>query len=367
MKSDIIFIHIPKTGGTTINSAMKGTHWQTRPDFNYRHILPDTKESNSGDIFEPSNIEDFKPYKIFMMLRDPVDRLISEYYFIRERKEFMDLLRTKPKNFEDYIRSKQTQNGVVNFLRGKRMYDTRSATTSDLKEVIECIDSIPVHVGIFEEFEKSLLYFSDVSGIKWNRSIEVKRMTFLRPKASELEPRLVELIKQTNQLDVQLYEHCKQKFDELQLSPAKGTIEFVSDKYNHVVPYCNKWCFFEFCMDNKKFIQSNFEYFKALTFYLIREKQLSDGKDFTRSWNATFLKAVQDQFPGSNFSKKISSIYDESQDPLQQTINIAQEVDAYFNTYKKEANEFYTPLTFNKEDVIIHKEKKGVFSKLFGR
>ena len=49
--SETIFIHIPKTGGTTINSAMQGTYWKTEPGFNYRHILPD-KSTNSGDIFD---------------------------------------------------------------------------------------------------------------------------------------------------------------------------------------------------------------------------------------------------------------------------------------------------------------------------
>ena len=79
--SEIIFIHIPKTGGTTINSAMNETYWQTKPGYNYRHILSD-KSSNSGDIFLKKNKKKYQNDKIFMMLRHPVDRLISEFYFI---------------------------------------------------------------------------------------------------------------------------------------------------------------------------------------------------------------------------------------------------------------------------------------------
>ena len=76
-----IFIHILKTGGTTINTAMHHSEWQTEVDFNYRHIKKKTKRSNSADIFDYKNIEKYKDYTIFMMVREPVDRLISEYYF----------------------------------------------------------------------------------------------------------------------------------------------------------------------------------------------------------------------------------------------------------------------------------------------
>ena len=43
-----IFIHIPKTGGTSINAAMQDTSWQTEPNFYYRHIkLKDKKPGTS--------------------------------------------------------------------------------------------------------------------------------------------------------------------------------------------------------------------------------------------------------------------------------------------------------------------------------
>ena len=93
-----IFIHIPKTGGTTLNCVIQKTAWQTTPDFHYRHIIYDTKRSNSKDIFNPSNYDKYLEYNLFTMLRNPVDRMISEYYFMKERAEFMNMLKPKPRD-----------------------------------------------------------------------------------------------------------------------------------------------------------------------------------------------------------------------------------------------------------------------------
>jgi hypothetical protein len=121
-----------------------------------------------------------------MMLRHPIDRVTSEYHFIKERKNFMELLKKKPIDFKDYINNFQTQNGVVNFLMGRQFFGTRKASEEDLEQIIEAIEAIPIHVGIFEDFTASLQYFSDVAGIKWKKEIEVKRITFNRPKVNEL-------------------------------------------------------------------------------------------------------------------------------------------------------------------------------------
>ena len=202
-KDKTIFIHIPKTGGTTINAAMNDSFWQTKVGFNYRHIFPN-KNSNAGDIFDPYENEKYKDYIIFTMLRTPLDRITSEYHFIRERREFTKLLKKQPKDFRSYVKSPQTNNGVINFLKGRRMYSSHKASEHDLDDILESINKIPIHVGIFEYFNNSLSYFSSVSGIKWKKNIEVKRMTFKRPLVSQIPENIKELINENNKLDQKL-------------------------------------------------------------------------------------------------------------------------------------------------------------------
>lgn len=363
-KKEVIFIHIPKTGGTTINTAMLGNYWQSQPDFNYRHIENGNKKSNSGDIFEAKNVDKFRDYSIFMMLRHPVDRMISEYHFIRERKEFMDLIRTKPKNFEEYVRSKQTQNGVVNFLVGRRMYDITIVKEDDLNNVIKAVDELPIHVGIFEEFNKSMAYFTNKTGVIWRKKVEVKRMTFIRPKVSEVSEEIRALILKYNALDLALYEHCLVKFEMDTSNILDSKVSFVKDKYNHIIPYAKKWCFYEFCMDNKKFIQANFEFFRRLNLYLLNGMYVKNGSNFAEYWNGAFIAAVNHHFPETEFAEILNASYNSKGDQLEETAKVGKAVDDFFRERKQAANQFYKVMTYS-DSFIPRLESKGFLKKLF--
>ncbi len=370
MSDNIIFIHIPKTGGTTINSAMQGTYWQTTPDFNYRHIILKTKRSNSGDIFNVENRDKFKDHQLFMMLRHPVDRMISEFYFLHDRAEFMNLLHPKPKTFEEYINHAQTPNYTLGFLIGDKIYDKKRPTKEDLKRVIEAIDELPIHTGIFEHFAESLTYFSRETGIEWAKNIEAKRVTFKRPKMDELEQHLYDKIIETNALDFELYNYCLEKFKKIKKELPKTKITFDIDKYKHVIPYVSMTCLFEYFMDNKYFIRQNFQFFKDLTFFLLRNKGIKDGELFTRTWNQTFVDSIEKHFPNSDFYLTLKEAYSTEKDPLDVTGDIANALDAFFENNPKITKKFYSSMKFDPlliTDHPIKKPNKSLFGKLFSK
>ncbi|MDA9563195.1 sulfotransferase family protein [Flavobacteriales bacterium] len=368
MHNSNIFIHIPKTGGTTINTAMHNVYWQTDIDFNYRHIDLKTKYSTSGDIFEIANRDKYRDYNIFTMLRDPLDRVISEYYFLRERKEFINLLNKPPQTFRDYYSNPQTHNYMTGFLVGKRIYDKKPTTKEDLERVIDAIDSLPIHVGIFEHFAESLGYFSAVADIQWSKNITAKRMTFNRPKKDELPEEVKAEIRNFNQLDQKLYNYCLDKFSEQKTRYKNYKINVELSKYNHIYPYMAKTCLFEFCLDNKHFIKQNFDFFKKLTFFLIKEKGITDGKQLVISWNRTFIKAIQNAFPSSTFEAELSGAMQKNVEPLQQLIALGETIDNFFKADVKNHKKFYKPIPFSAEDVTIQEPKnKGFFSRIFGK
>ena len=368
MDNNLIFIHIPKTGGTTINSAMQGTYWQTTPDFYYRHIILESKKSNCGDIFEPENFSKFKNYKLFMMLRHPVDRMISEYYFIHDREEFMNLLQPKPSSFEDYVEHSQTPNYTLGFLIGDRIYDKKRPTRADLERVKLAIQQIPIHTGIFEFFADSLEYFSKETGIEWAKNIEAKRVTFSRPKANEISAGVRKRIEETNALDMELYDFCLERFKQIQKNLPKSKISFEIDKYNHVIPYVSMTCLFEYFMDNKTYIKQNFRFFKDLTFFLLKNKKIKDGKRFTIIWNQVFVETIKYKFPNSPFYETLQAAFEQEEDPLNTTGNIAKALDDFFKSDPQKKKKYYQELTFTPQIIIEPKlEKKGFFKSLFSK
>ena len=364
MKSNIIFIHIPKTGGTTINAAMNQTYWQTEPGFNYRHILPQSKVSNSGDIFDPENATKYSHFDIFMMLRHPVDRAISEYYFMRERMDFIKMIVPQPKSLKEFVSNKQTHNYVVSFLTGGKIYSKRRPNLNDLERIKEAIVSIPIHVGFFEHFSESLNYFSNHIGIEWKKKIVAKRMTFVRPKVEEISDELRQQIITNNSLDLELYNFCYEIFSKEKTSSGFGKIKFDLSKYNHVLQYMANYPFIGFCMENRKFINQNLDFFKKLSIYLIDEKKINDGYELTKIWNASFVSFIEKSFPDTDFARIVIEESNREKDPLKKTCNMAKAIDLYLKKNEKGNSKYYKSISFDERLVVI--PQKSIFKIIGG-
>ncbi|RMG82878.1 MAG: hypothetical protein D6707_02060 [Bacteroidetes bacterium] len=361
-----IFIHIPKTGGTTLNTLIEGTYWQTRPDFYYRHIDAKTKKSNSGDIFNPSKFSEYKNYNVFMMLRDPLDRVVSEYYFLRDRAEFMNLLNPKPKNLKEYVTHPQTPDYVIGFLLGDRIYSKKRPAREDLEKVITAIEEIPIHVAIFEDYPYSLQYFSEITGIKFPKKIEAKRVTLKRPVKEEISEEIKELIKENNRLEYELYEYCLKKFNQIKPKLKKPKYQIVKSPYNHIIPYALKQCIFEFAIDNKLYIRSNLLFFKELNFYILKQLKVRSGEEFLAYWNQTYVNTVNKYFPNTSFAETITNAFNKEDDLLEQVYAIGKAVDEFL--LRDRNKKWYQSMKFDK--ALVQRTPvtaKQFFKKLFKR
>lgn len=292
LKDNQIFIHIPKTGGTTLATAFSGSDRPLNPDLNYRHIVSDTQLSNAGDIFNALKNEKYQDYKIFMMLRNPLDRLLSEYYYFRESDRFMSLLKPRPKSFEEYALHAQSANYVISFLLGNKIYVQRRPSKEDFEQVLNGIENLNITIGLFEEFKKSLDLFEREIGVKWPKVIANKRVTIIRPEKENIATSLIRKIEKHHALDYKLYAYAQERFTAYgNLKSQK--VEFKTNRFEYVLQYVKNHLLIELVLKDHPFVQKHQAYFnelrKGLLFY-----KLKRGETYLKFWRIAFVAALKE-------------------------------------------------------------------------
>tara|TARA_B110000008_G_scaffold183010_1_gene181920 strand:+ start:457 stop:1395 length:939 start_codon:yes stop_codon:yes gene_type:complete len=203
-----IFVHLPKTGGSSIAYTLLNVNKIPDQDkFYYRHIRPG-KVSN---IFYNPWI--YVKYNIIITFRHPLQRLESEYNFIRYRKDFALLFNNGfPKNFTSYIQSPIVQNSMLKFLI---IYDS----------LYKNIKMTPYHLNIYkissyflniiytftEDMQLSHANIEDKLRIKLD-NIPHERINIRKENSNLEEARPI--FEEYHSLDVQLYEFVHKKFVE---------------------------------------------------------------------------------------------------------------------------------------------------------
>ena len=221
----LIFLHIPKTAGTTLNRIIEwqysGLSIYTMDPYRIRATaerfkrLPEQRRCRlrvvRGHMFY--GIHEFLPQgaTYITMLRDPVTRFLSSYYFILRRP--LHPMHRKLKNerlgVEEFIRlTPHRQNLQCRFIAGFENGEICDEQVLDIaKENLTRSFSV---IGLCERFEESLMLMAIT--FEWEVPFyENRKVSKIRPV---VEPRLVDLIKEHNRLDVELYEFGKKLFEE---------------------------------------------------------------------------------------------------------------------------------------------------------
>ncbi len=221
----LIFLHIPKTAGTTLNRIIE---WQYSPfaiftmdPYRIRATperlkrLPEGRRRRlrvvRGHLFY--GIHECLPQgaTYITMLRDPVPRALSAYYFIlrrplhplhwklkRERLRVEDCLRLFP----------QRHNLQCRLIAGVK--DTAIADERLLDIAKENLTRSFSVVGISERFDESLMLIATT--FDWE--IPLYKNCKVSKARPQIDPGTVEMIRDHNRLDVELYEFGKGLFEE---------------------------------------------------------------------------------------------------------------------------------------------------------
>lgn len=144
-----------------------------------------------------------KPFKYFTMLRNPLERVISEYYYILERPNHKAFSEVKTLSLSDFIqhfpvKSSNQQTRRLSGLIHKPDLDLAKFNLTHHFEV----------AGIAEMFNESVYLMKKVFG--WN-DIEYQKanVTKTRPSMKEIPSDILKELEDRNQMDIELYEFAK--------------------------------------------------------------------------------------------------------------------------------------------------------------
>ncbi len=229
----VLFLHIPKTGGTTVRSIIT-RQYPSQTSYEIVNPINESiiafRESSAAVRLQYSLLQGHMSYGLheFMsddfryvtMLREPLRRALSDYAFVTTNTLHPLYPTVKDMSFSEYLNSAMTsqlENGQTRLIAGDcEAGNVGIPTVNKMSEqdFERAKDNIARHfavVGVLERFDESLLLMRKALG--WKYPFYVKQNI----TASGAKPRLstadLETARNQNQFDLKLYQRSVQRLD----------------------------------------------------------------------------------------------------------------------------------------------------------
>ncbi len=227
-------MHIGKTAGTSIQHALFEALWdaaifhESLPGFD--RVTPAELALNDLVIghFMYQHVGKMRSARFLMtFLRGPIDRVISNYHFLRTRSPLSRyseaaLQAARSLSFKDFLLcdDRNVRMITANFQTKALAHDIRpdvldETMTSALLENAEQNLGTFDFIGICEYFDDSVRVLSEMLGVE----LSAKKLNvnpdrpFAAPTAEELD-----IARSLNRLDIQLYDKARSRFERIYLS-----------------------------------------------------------------------------------------------------------------------------------------------------
>lgn len=241
-KRIVVFLHIPKTGGITMRRLLDRQYTKERV-FRY----PPDEPIRSIRKLSPSQLKKIKcVYGHFRygvhrhfsgkatyitMVRDPLERILSMYYFVRSRPKNKLYHKVRHMNFSQFVTSRDPRiqlalhNHQTRMISGKR--------EPDLQKALENIKKHFAVVGVTEMYPESVIMMKKDLGWK-DINYTKENVTKSRPKQLHVPADILRLIRQNNKLDYKLYNFSKNRLqNQIQHLTPKEKRQLIQFKRQH--------------------------------------------------------------------------------------------------------------------------------------
>jgi hypothetical protein len=225
--STVLFLHIPKTAGTTLGVILSRLYSPREYLPFYRPKIEETLQSlasldpaiKSRTRFFISHVN-FGVHRLFpgpctyaTIMRDPIARVISHYHFIRRNPEHFLHRRVQRMDLAEYAQSaleNGSHNGQTKYLcDAEWRTDGYECTAEHLESAKKNLVERFAAVGLMEQFDASLLLMKEAFG--WKTPYYQSENVSETPAPS---PEAIQIIHRRNQFDLQLYDFAKQRFNQ---------------------------------------------------------------------------------------------------------------------------------------------------------
>ena len=221
-KPCVVFMHVPKTGGQTLESPLIWNFQESERihlDILDRRLdeamysIPLERRSSARLVWGhlPYGVHLYMPQRCeyITILREPIARVVSVFkYILRTRDHVLhDRVATEGIRFEEYLESGmdkgQTENSQTRQLSGRQSGVLDGAALREAKHNLEAA----LVVGLTERFEETFVLLRRTLGL---------RMPFYITRnispPYEVSDRAVELARERNELDIELYGFARELF-----------------------------------------------------------------------------------------------------------------------------------------------------------
>jgi hypothetical protein len=227
VQKQFMFIHIPKTAGTTfvLTLARHFKGKKTLPQYYHTAFKNFPKHSpgylnrfdlSYGHVPLDSDMNIERGIEYYTFLRNPRERLLSGYRHIKGDgahglKSKINVADYKLKDFLKNGLSKKTDNLIVRYLSNKMDKDYMTINEDDLKTALLNFDKYFSVFGLTEYFDESLVLLSD--HMSWSPLYYFRENnSTYKIDTKELDEETEKLILACNKYDEILYKHALDRF-----------------------------------------------------------------------------------------------------------------------------------------------------------